>query len=128
MKSVRIFTSEQPAHDLGLKLIIRFEGVVNLAFVIRLIDADGNTIIDNVSGNNLEASQFQYDFPSPSMDNNGRTLQVRCRFRGLDPGNFPKFRISSWLYQNHLLLNEDIREGDLTGGYQSVSMTYKINV
>lgn len=117
------FSNNQP----NLLLELSFNGVMNLAYLIRLFESDGDTEVIRTSGTST-GSPVVFNLPNPVNSNDGRIIVVKCKFRGTSPAGFPNYTIKAKLIQNGIDINEDTRSGTLTGNEQSASMTIEIKL
>lgn len=91
---------------------IKFEGLIVGSYMYQLWEAQSNDIIDARMGNNQNSEDDKYALPLPTGSNEGRLIDVRAKFVGLDPTNQPKFKIKVLLYQGGELIGEAFDAND----------------
>lgn len=116
--------SFQPAGD-RIKASITFEGLIVASYTFTLWEAQSNNRLIHEMGNNQNPNDDDYLLPLPVGANDGRLIQLRSEFVGLDPQNSPTFQIKIALSQGEQAIGEAVDEGQITGQPQE-SLIYLV--
>ena len=102
-----------------IKVEFKFTGLITASYEFTLWAADSNDRIMHKTGNNQNAQDDIYSLPVPAADNEGRIIQLRTEFVGLDPINSKQFKIIVSVDQGSKTIGELNDEGEVTGKMQS---------
>lgn len=83
------FNSNGPALSINIQYVSTAGQNINAVYTYRLWDAVSNAILDEQSGNNLNAQDDIYWLPTPSSSNNGRIIEVFSTLKNTDAGVTP---------------------------------------
>lgn len=112
-------TIEYNAQDGDLSIQITYQGLVAASYVYSLWDAQSNTRLQKQIGNNQNPQDDHYELPTPAADNDGRLIQLRSEFVGLDKDSFGDYGIKLELMQGGNAIGEASQAGKLTGEGQT---------
>lgn len=104
---------------------ILFHGVIMSSYIYILWEAQSNYRLDVREGNNQNPDDDKYLLPLPTGSNQGRLIDVRTRFIGIDSTK-PKYKIIVEIYQGKNKLDEVFVEGNATGGSQYDQLFMKL--
>ncbi len=96
-----------------------FLGLVVASYGFVLWEAQSNHQLMECKGNNQNPDDDEYDLPLPVKSNDGRLIQLRTEFTGLDPENSKEYDISVEVHQGNDKIGELHDKGTITGKMQS---------
>ena len=114
----------------GGKLLasIKFTGLIAAAYGLKLAEANSNQKVFYEEGDNQNTEDDKYYLPVPVEDNNGRVLRLTTDFYGLDPKNYPDYKIELEIYQGNKLLGSESDTDKVTGKTQSSLIFLKLSI
>lgn len=71
-----------------------FKGLIGLSYTFTLWEANSNQTVMQVSGNNLNSADDQYELPSPANMNNNRLIDLLSSFTGMGLNSSTPYTIS----------------------------------
>jgi hypothetical protein len=95
-----------------------FEGLIVASYSFTLWEAESNHRLMYEQGNNQNSDDDKYDLPMPVSSNNGRLIQLRTDFVGLDPANSKDYSITAQVFQGGIDLGNESENGSITGKTQ----------
>ena len=107
-----------PTNPSALRIAINYEGVIQASYIYTLWEADSNVIVERHEGNNLNPDDDKYKLPQPNIQNNGRVIEVRSSFVGLDKDNYSDYKIEIGFFQGAEKIGSGEEAGRVTGQIQ----------
>ena len=109
-----------------LSVSFTFGGLIVASYSFTLWEAGSNDHLMYEKGNNQNTDDDMYNLPLPVGSNNGRIIQLRTEFVGLDPANSSDFEITANVKQGNSDLGDETDTGKITGKTQGSLIFIKL--
>ena len=109
-----------------LSVSFTFGGLIVASYSFTLWEAGSNDHLMYEQGNNQNTDDDVYNLPLPVGPNNGRIIQLRTEFVGLDPANSSDFKITANVKQGNSDLGDETDAGKITGKTQGSLIFIKL--
>jgi hypothetical protein len=113
-------------HGAELSINVVMIGLMTASYEYLLFEKNSNLVLDRKNGNNQNSDDDKYFLPLPVSANMGRLIDVSVDFTGLEPANYPDYKVTTEFYQGDKKLDEVTDEGKVDGHLQHSQHFIKI--
>ena len=92
------------------------------SYRLRLWEPSSNTVVLDRSGNNQNPDDDCYELPLPTMNNNGRLVQLECSILSPDPKPTDKYSLALTVKQGRKILDKITEAGTMGGKRVSLEL------
>jgi hypothetical protein len=110
-----------------IRVNFTFTGLIAASYAFTLWEAGSNNRVLYETGNNQNNDDDSFFLPLPVPVNNGRLIELRTEFIGLDAVSYKLYKIKTEILQGSNNLGSEEDSGEVTGKTQSSIIFIKLS-